>query len=148
MKLVAPLLAVLLIPAFSWSRLGALQEQEEHETELASRMEKIEDALKQLRKDLKDPGATPAALAGLAGIQAETLACKLLVPASAAEQAEGERAAFVTAYRRTMVDFLLRQLELEAALLDQDAEGTKSAFERLRAMEDSAHERFAPEEGD
>ena len=47
-----------------------------------------------------------------------------------------------------MVDFLMRQLELEAALLDGNPEAIKAAFESLRAMEDTGHERFAPEEGD
>jgi len=152
MRFVPPLLAVLLIPAFSAPRPCPLQEQREKheklETELAGRMEKIEHALKRLRKDLKDTNGYPAALAALAEIQEQSLVCKLLVPASAAERSESERGAFVTSYRRTMVDFLTRQLELEAALLDQDAEAVKSAFERLRAMEDSSHERFAPEEGD
>jgi len=111
-------------------------------------MEKVEDALKQLRRQLKDENGRSAALDTLLEIQRQSLACKVLVPAQAAKVPEAERAAFVTAYRRTMVDFELRQLELEAALLDQDADGIKSAFERLRSMEDSSHERFAPEEGD
>jgi hypothetical protein len=46
-----------------------------------------------------------------------------------------------------MVDFLARQLELEAALLDGDAARVQAAFQRFREMEDSAHERFAPEDG-
>ena len=48
----------------------------------------------------------------------------------------------------TSVDFLTRQLELEAALLDGNSEAVKQAFERLRGMEDPAHERFAPEEAE
>ena len=149
MRISPPSSALLLILAFSASPW--LPRQEGHsgpETELAGHMEKIEDALKQLRKHLKEESARPAALEALAEIQRETLTCKALVPASAAEVPEGERGAFVTAYRRTMVDFLLRQLELEAALLDGDAQTIKSAFERLKAMEDSGHERFAPEDGD
>ena len=45
-----------------------------------------------------------------------------------------------------MVDFLTHQLELEAALLDGDAPRAKKAFESFRSMEDSSHERFAPED--
>jgi hypothetical protein len=118
----------------------------EHETELAGHMEQIEDTAKLLRKHLKDESARPAALAALAEIERLTLTCKALVPAAAAKLPENEHGAFVTAYRRTMVDFLTRQLELEAALLDGDTEATKDAFERFREMEDSAHERFAPED--
>jgi hypothetical protein len=146
-----PLCVLLLVYALSplpRATPGEQEEHDEHETELAGRMERIEDALKELRKHLKEESGYPAALAALAEIQGQALACKLLVPAAAAQVPEGERAAFVTSFRRTMVDFLLRQLELEAALLDGDAAAVKAAFERLRDMEDSAHERFAPEEAD
>lgn len=123
------------------------EKKHELDTELAGHMEKIEDTVKLLRKHMKDENARPAALEALATIEQEALFCKALVPAAAATLPEGERAAFVTAYRRTMVDFLVRQLELEAALLDGNAEAAKAAFERFRDMEDSSHERFAPEDG-
>jgi hypothetical protein len=123
------------------------QEHEEGESELASHMEKIEDTVKLLRKNLKDDTTRSEALEALAEIQRLSLVCKGLTPSNAEKLPEAERAAFVTAYRRTMVDFLTRQLELEAALLDGDAAATKAAFDRFREMEDSAHERFAPEDG-
>jgi len=138
-------LAVLLLP-FASAR--PQDDHDEHlETQLAQQMETIEDTLKGLRKHLKEPATWPQALEALAEIERLSLACKALAPAAAEKLPEAERAAFVTAYRRTMVDFLMRQLELEAALLDGDAEAAKAAFDRLRAMEDSAHERFAPEDG-
>ncbi len=145
MRLLPPaaLLLLLLAPA---TRLRPQEDHDELDTELAGHMEKIEDTAKLLRKHLKDEGARPAALEALAEIQRQTLICKALVPAAAAQLPEGEKSAFVTAYRRTMVDFLTRQLELEAALLDGNAEAARSAFERFREMEDSAHERFAPED--
>jgi hypothetical protein len=145
-----------LLPALALSSLLAgpvpplQQDQEGHdepETELAGHMERIEDTVKVLRKNLKDDAGRPAALAALAEIEALSLQCKQLTPAMAAKLPEAERAAFVTAYRRSMVDFLTCQLELEAALLDGDAGRTKAAFDRFREMEDSAHERFAPEDG-
>jgi soluble cytochrome b562 len=138
------LLALLVVPT---ARLVP-QDEKKHklETELERHMETIEDTAKVLRKNLKDPATWPAALEALSAIQREALACKSLVPAAAEKLPEAERAAFVTAYRRTMVDFLTRQLELEAALLDGNADAAKAAFERFRAMEDSSHERFAPED--
>jgi hypothetical protein len=122
--------------------------EQEHEldTELAAHMEKIEDAAKLLRKHLKEAATFPAALEALLEIQRQTLSCKVLVPAAAAELPESERAAFVKAFRRTMVDFQMRQLELEAALLEGDPEAAKEAFDRFHDMEDTSHERFAPED--
>jgi hypothetical protein len=143
MRLLALVLALVLLPAFV---LGTQQKDAEPESELAQLMEKLEDQLKPLRKSLREGGSPIEARAALVEIQRLTLACKELEPAAAAKLPEAERAAFVTAYRRTMVDFLLRQLELEAALLDGDAVATQAAFDRFREMEDSAHERFAPED--
>ena len=146
----ALLSVLLLLPLSLAASSRRAQDQEPHEepeTELAGHMEVIEDTVKLLRKSLKEPLARADALQAIAEIQALTLKCKLLTPAAAQKLPEAEREAFVTAFRRTMVDFLTRQLELEAALLDGDAERAKTAFERFREMEDSAHERFAPDDG-
>jgi hypothetical protein len=144
MKLLAPLL---LLP-LAFPLAAALQEKEkehdEPETELAERMEELEDHTKALRKSLKPEGSSADALTHLAEIQRLTLVCKTMTPAAAGKLPEKERAAFVTAFRRSMVDFMQRQLELEAALLDGDAPAAQAAFDRFREMEDSSHERFAP----
>ncbi len=143
----------LLVPLTLSLAFAAVQERgkkhhAEHDTELAKQMEQLEDLLRSMRKNLRAEGSQSEALAALVEIEGLALACKALTPEAAAKLPEAERAAFVGAYRRTMVDFLMRQLELEAALLDGDASAVQAAFERLRAMEDSSHERFAPEEGD
>jgi len=127
--------------------LASFQDGEHEETELGSHMEKIEDTVKLLRKHLKEPATYPAALEALAEIEHHSLQAKKLVPAAAASLPEAERAALTSAYRRQMVDFLRHQLDLEAALLDGNAEAAKAAFDLFRAMEDPSHERFAPEDG-
>jgi len=120
---------------------------EEHDTELAQKMEHVEDLLKAVRKHSKDPATYPDALAALVEIERTTLACKDLAPELAGKLPEAERGAMVKDYRKTMVEFLTHQLELETALLDADPERVKAAFERVRGMEDPAHEKFAPEDG-
>lgn len=134
--------AALLLPLVVWQEK---KQEHEHDTVLAGHMEHIEDATKVLRRSLREK-ATPAALAALAEIESLTLQCKALEPEAAAKLPDAERGSFVTAYRRTMVDFLTRQLEIEAALLDGDEAAAQAAFERFREMEDSSHDRFAPEE--
>ena len=140
--------ALLPLALFSALSLAPLprQDPEHEETELGSHMEKIEDTVKLLRKNLKEPATWPAALDAVAEIERHSLAAKKLVPAAAAKLPEAERAAFVQAFRRQMVDFLRHQLDLEAALLDGNAEAAKAAFDSFRAMEDPSHERFAPED--
>jgi soluble cytochrome b562 len=144
------LLASLLVSGLAlvptWPQGPEKKHKEEPETELGKHMESIEDTLKVLRKNLKDSATYPQALEALVQIEQHSLASKMLTPAATEKQPDAERATFAKAYRRTMVDFLTRQLELEAALLDGNAEAVKGAFERLREMEDSSHERFAPED--
>ena len=118
----------------------------EHDTVLGGQMKEIEESMKTLRKLLREPSGRDAALAALVEIQERTLRCKQLEPEAAQKLSGDERSAFVFAYRRSMVDFLALQLEVEAKLLDGDGQGAKETFERLRAMEDPAHERFAPED--
>lgn len=149
MKILSALCAVSVLVALPLARSLSSQEErrkQEHETELSRHMEALEHAAKSLRKNLKEEATRPAALENLAEIERLSLLAKGLVPEVATKLPEGERAAFVTAYRRTMVDFLTRQLELEAAMLDGDAEKLKTAFDAFREMEDSSHERFAPED--
>jgi hypothetical protein len=124
----------------------ALQDEKHEETELGSHMEKIEDTLKLLRKNLKEPATYPAALDALFEIQHHSLQAKKLVPAHAAKLPEAERAAFVKEYKKEMIVLLRHQLELETALLDGNAEAAKVAFDKFREMEDPSHERFAPED--
>jgi len=117
------------------------------EDELHEHMEAIEEVLGKLRRSLRDENRREESLAQIALMQKETLACKQLVPGMIAELAAPRRAEEATAYRRMMVDMLESQLELEAALLDGDAEAAKQAFKKLRNMEDAGHERFTEEEG-
>jgi len=149
-----PLLALALLPFLSVPLLslrapqeGQRPEKEHHEeSELEEHMERIERSVKALRRSLRDPALAAESLQTLAEIQAQTLACKPLTPAATARLPEGEREAFVKAYRKAMIDFLTRQLELEAALLEGDEEAVKTAFDAFREMEDPSHERFAPED--
>ena len=146
--IVASALALVLFALPSFQEPRSEEKGDEHESELAQRMESIEQRIKVIRKALREEGGHATALAALVEVERLALECKGLEPELAAGKPEAERAQLVTAYRREMVDFLMRQLELEAALLDGNSEAAKQAFERLRGMEDPAHERFAPEEAE
>jgi soluble cytochrome b562 len=141
-----PSLPLLLTPALLL--LPAAQESpDEHEhTELEERMEEIESAVKRLRRSLRDDANRADSLALVVEMQRATLASKGLAPKRAATLEGEARARFEREYRRTMVDLLSAQLELEAALLDGDLEAAKAAFTRVRDFEDSGHERFSEEE--
>ena len=121
--------------------LGAGPQDEEH-SEMKEHMELIEGAVKSLRRSLRDPANLEQSLALLTEIQAATIASKALPPRMTESVPEGERAAFVAAYRGMMLDFLEHQIDLERALLTGDEEAVKAAFKEVRDMEDTGHERF------
>ena len=114
-------------------------------TELEKHMEAVEQAVKRLRRSLRDESKRATSLELVSELQHASLACKDLVPRMTATQPEAERAGFQEAYRRQMVDFLAAQFDLEAALLDGDAEAAQAAFKIVRDMEEQGHERFTEE---
>ena len=65
-----------------------VQQHDEPETELSRQMERIEDAVKLLRKSLRDPGDPSAALGSLAEIEGLSLQCKALTPQAASRLPE------------------------------------------------------------
>lgn len=114
--------------------------------ELHEHMEVIDEALGKLRRSLRDPARCDESLDHIVLMQEKSLACKGLLPRLITELPVEERAAMERDYRRVMVDFLIAQLELEAALLDGDPDAAKTAFKQVRSMEESGHERFTEEE--
>ena len=122
------------------------QEEEHEETELEEHMHKIEDSLRKLRRSLRDESKRDASLEEIAAMQREALEAKLLTPSMAEALPAAERAAMIRAFRRTMVDVIAGQLELEAAILDGDQEAARAAFRKVHDMEDAGHERFTIEE--
>jgi len=131
--------------------LAASPQDEEHEPatpedRLEHEMEAIEGALKALRRSMRDPANRADSLDRVAEMQAATVVCKSLAPPMAETVPAGERKAFLVEYRLQLVDFLERLLELERALLSDDAEAAKVAFKQIREMEDSGHERFTEDE--
>ena len=147
------------IPFFSFAAGAALAliaavrppsaPQDDDATVLAQNMEIVEDGLRALRRSLRDPAAAADSLATIAGCEAAVLACKLERPIKAAGVPEAEREAFVKAFRIEMIGLVSGFLELEKAVLEgQDAEATKAIWDRIKAFEDPAHERFTDGEGD
>lgn len=124
------------------SALRAQEGGEAEETELARRMEVVEEGMKFLRRGLRDPEARDECLARIVSMEEAALACKGLVPAMAAQVPEAEREAFVRAYRRDMAELLIGILRLEQAVLDGDVEAARARWRELSDLEDAGHERF------
>ena len=124
---------------------AALQDSDgEHREQdlLHENMELVEETLGRLRRELRDAANHRTALERVVVVQRAVLICKSLVPPMAESLPEGERQAFVDAFRGEMVELMRGLLELEQALLADDNEAAQAALRVVREMEDPGHERF------
>ncbi len=140
------LLILLALPLLALPFVQEQEHAEHEETPLEEQMLLLEENLGKLRRSLRDEAKTDESLAALLAMQAATMRSKVLVPEMAAEIPEAEREAFVADFRKTLIDLLREQLALEVALIDGDREEAKAIFKRIRATEESGHEKFTHEE--
>ena len=138
--LAAPLLPTTLLPAPPAAR----QDADHEESPLVQSMERMEAALKALRRFVRDPESRAGSLAALDDLQRGIVEAKTHAPPMAADLPEAERADFVLAYRRAMSEALSDAAALEQAVIDGDVERSKELWLRLSDREDAGHERFAP----
>ena len=124
---------------------GRGEKHEEHGP-LEERMHAMEDAVRALRRSLRDPAKSADSLASLGKLQTDLIAAKSETPRMAAKVPDAERAKFVADYRREMIHMLELSIAVEKAVLDGKQESALAAFEELRGLEDPAHARFTEEE--
>ncbi|HVS17980.1 MAG TPA: cytochrome b562 [Planctomycetota bacterium] len=122
-------------------------EQEQHEeSPLGQAMEHMNAGLRKANRALEG-GDTAAALEGLAEFQTHVISAKAETPPKAATVPEAERAAFVAAYRATLIDVLRISCDVEQALVEGRLDDARVMFaEKLRPMEKTGHERFTDDE--
>ena len=113
---------------------------------LEERMHAMEDAIRALRRSLRDPAKQADSLASLAKLEGDIIAAKSETPRMASKLPESERPNFVVEYRREMLRMLEHAIAVEKAVLDGKQDEALAAFEALRGLEDPAHARFTPEE--
>jgi hypothetical protein len=143
--------AMLLLPATSlWtpgSSTSAVVDDDDEETELGKHMEVVAKADRALRSLLRKDDSDPAEMLALVqDIQLHAVQAKVLVPARTEEVPEGDRDAFVHAFRREMVEFVSRVLELEAAILDGDREKASEIHKSFSGIKRESHRRFKAED--
>jgi hypothetical protein len=135
--------------AEAWSptaRQDPAPEEHHDESPLGQAMEHMNAGMRKANKALK-AGDTAGALEGLSEFQRNVIAAKAETPPMAAKQPEAERAAFVAAYRTTLLDVLRISCDVEQALLEGRLDDARTAFaEKLHPMEDTGHGRFAEDE--
>jgi cytochrome c556 len=114
-------------------------------TELAKDMDKINRALRTLRKQINDASQNDASLALVATIHDAAVAASNETPAWTAEQAD--QAKFTADYQAKMKDFIGDIDKLSAALKAGDNAGAAKLLQGLQQDEKAGHKEFRkPEE--
>lgn len=155
--LLALFLAALLgVPAGLPTAARAAEDEEKEEsaesegagedtTELAKQMEVIEEAMKKLRRTLKQADQNAQSLEIVTQMQQAAVASKAQPPAMAADMPEAERAKFVQDYRKDMAKFIVVMCDMEVALLDGDNKKAEEHYKALSKWEDDGHEKYTAE---
>jgi hypothetical protein len=115
---------------------------EQEKTPMAKQMERVEDAMRTLRRSIRKPESRADSLAHVQECQEGLMLAKGLQPMMLAQIPEAEKAAFRRDFRLGMVEALEAYLELERALLEERDEEAKELYKKAAGMEDPAHERF------
>ncbi len=119
---------------------GAAEEQEA--TPMEVQMERVEDAMRTLRRSIRKPEARADSLAHVQECQEGLLLSKELDPIMLPRVPEAEQAAFKRDFRLGMIEALEAYLELERALLEERDDDARELYKKASGLEDPAHERF------
>ncbi len=105
-------------------------------------MERVEDAMRTLRRSIRKPEARVDSLAHVQECQEGLLLSKELDPIMLPRVPEAEQAAFKRDFRLGMIEALEAYLELERALLEERDDDARELYKKASGLEDPAHERF------
>jgi len=116
--------------------------EEHEETPMEIQMERVEAAMRSLRRSVRKPESRADSLGHVQECQEGLMLAKPLAPMMAAKIPEAERPAFVRDYRLGMIEALEAYLELERALLEERDDDAKELYKKAAGLEDPAHELF------
>jgi soluble cytochrome b562 len=106
-------------------------------------MEKMDDALKALRKQASDPAQNDASLKLIDEMQTQCVLAKSMVPERAAKEADKKK--FVAAYRLEMLKALDELVKLERAVLEGKNDEALNIAKGLTKVKNEGHEKFQVE---
>jgi isopenicillin N synthase-like dioxygenase len=116
--------------------------RQDDDTKLAGYMKEINTGLRALRSMLREAERNGESIAAVRALQLTITNARSEKPTRTAELPEDQRAAYALEYQRQMLDFGMKVMELEAALLDGDNEAAQEVWKAVNAMKSPAHEKF------
>jgi soluble cytochrome b562 len=131
---------MLLLGLSGLARLHAFTADEDP---LYDAMEKMDDALKALRKQVTDAAQNESSLKLIDEMQAQCVIAKAHVPERAAKEADSKK--FIAAYRLEMLKVMDELLKLERAVLEGKNEEALAIAKGLTKVKNEGHEKFQVE---
>jgi hypothetical protein len=113
---------------------------------LHKQMEILQDAVKQLRRQVKDPARNPQSLELVVQMQTSVILAKTYVPPLAQTLPEEKRPEFLMGYRKKMIELADALLELELALLDGKNAQAEELLKKSLELRFKGHQQFKGEE--
>lgn len=108
-------------------------------------MEQLNRSYRQVKAGVSDKSKNAATLASLATMQSLTMTAKGQVPESVTKLPEADRAKKTAEYRKSMVDLLRAELELEQYLLADDNAKAAEMIAKIDAIQKAGHTAFRVE---
>lgn len=113
---------------------------------LHKQMEILQEAVKQLRRQVKDPARNPQSLELVVQMQTSVILAKTYVPPLAQTLAEEKRPEFLMGYRKKMIELADALLELELALLDGKNAQAEELLKKSLELRFKGHQQYKGEE--
>jgi soluble cytochrome b562 len=123
------------------SRPGVLH-AETAAPKLADHMSAIDDAMRSLRRSMRDTAKDSETLATLTTMQQHIFAAKAMVPGKIAELAEPERIAQTKVYRASMAQLLAEVCLTEKLVLEGRNDDAYESLKKLNSLKMQGHETF------
>lgn len=120
----------------------------EPKTALEKQMDRINRAVKALRKQISDPARNASSLALLATVQDAAAAATKLSPAKADDYTGAEKAKFIADYQAGMKDFQAGVDKVAASLRADDNAAAAAGLKHLYSLERKDHKQFRRPEKD
>lgn len=142
MKRTSLLTALLALVVLALPVTPAVAQPPEPETELGNKMDELNRAFRQLKKQVADPAANASSLELVAKIIKASDASAAFDPAKTADLPEADRAKFVAAYKAKMKVFGEKLAKLEAALKAGKNDEAAAVVDELGAFQKESHKEF------
>ncbi len=116
----------------------------EADTPLAKAMDELGDAVKALKKTVKDPAKKEESIKLIDKAYQASVTSKIHLPNMMAKVPEADKQKTIDGYRKMMAQTIAELAKLEMQVLDGKTEEASETMKQLKVLEDEGHEKYNP----